>query len=134
MKAKLTVGPSGLPAEWRRRAQYLDDYGDPNTARLWHLAAAELDEALEAFGEQTLTLVEAAEVSGYTSDHIGSLIRSGKLPNVGRPNAPRVRRADLPIKSPSSPGRPAATRRRKSAGAAPHAVHNITKLKPGRHH
>ena len=133
VKAKLTVGPSELPAEWRQRAQYLDDYGDPNTARLWQLAAAELDEALRTHGEQTLTLVEAAEVSGYTADHIGSLVRNGKLTNHGRPNAPRVRRADIPIKSPSSPGRPAAARR-KTAGAPPHAVHNITKLKPGRHH
>ena len=113
MKAKLTVGPSGLSAEWRRRAAYLDDFGDPNTARLWHLAAAELDAALEAFDDQTLTLVEAAEVSSYTANHIGSLVRSGKLTNVGRPNAPRVRRADLPIKKATSPGRP--KRRRETA-------------------
>ena len=107
------VGPSKLPAEWRRRAKFLDDFGDPNTARLWNLAAAELDQALEAFGEQTLTLVEAAAVSGYSSDHIGSLIRSGTLTNHGRPNAPRVRRADLPIKKATSPGRP--KRRRETA-------------------
>lgn len=129
------MGPSGLPAEWRRRAQFLDDFGDPNTACLWHIAAAELDLALQAHGDETLTLVEAAEVSGYTADHIGSLIRNGKLTNVGRPNAPRVRRADLPIKSPSSPGRPApAARKQRRKAAAPHAVHDIRKLKPGRHH
>ena len=100
-------------AGWRGRAGFLDDFGDPNTARLWNMAAAELDEALEAFGEETLTLVEAAAVSGYTPDHLGSLIRRGKLTNCGRPNAPRVRRADLPIKKATSPGRP--KRRRETA-------------------
>ena len=127
-----TLSPGGLPTAWRGRAQFLDDFGDPNSARLWQLAAAELDQALQAHGEATLTLVEAAAVSGYTPDHIGSLVRSGKLPNHGRPNAPRVRRADLPIRQARSPGRPAAPPRRKAAGED---VTDITKLqrkpKPG---
>ncbi len=120
------LSPGGLPAQWLRRAQFLDDYGDPNSARLWQLAAAELDEALRTHGEQTLTLVEAAEVSGYTADHIGSLVRRGKIANYGRPNAPRVRRADLPIKQASSPGRPATPRRRRRG--AGEDITNIAKL------
>ena len=118
--------------QWRRRAQFLDDYGDPNSARLWQLAAAELDEALRTLGEETLSLVEAAEASGYSSDHLGSLVRSGKLTNHGRPNAPRVRRGDLPIKKATSPGRARAAPRRRRKAAGKH-VHNITKLKPGTH-
>ena len=101
------------------------------------MAAAQLDEALRTHGEQTLTLVEAAVVSGYTADHIGSLVRRGKIANHGRPNAPRVRRADLPVKKASAPGRPAATPRRKAA-AGEDDVTNIAKLqrkpKPGRPH
>ncbi len=125
-----TPSPGDLSTTWRQRAQYLSDFGDPNSARLWQLAAAELDQALQALGEETLTLVEAAAVSGYTADHIGSLVRSGKIRNVGRPNAPRVRRAELPIKSPTSPGRPAATPRQQRRKAAGKHVHNISKLKP----
>ena len=122
-----TPSPGDLPTTWRERAQFLSDYGDPNSARLWQFAAAELDEALRTLGEETLTLVEAAGVSGYTSDHLGSLIRGGKIPNYGRKHAPRVRRSDVPIKSPTSPGRPVTRRRRKAAGKH---VHNISKLKP----
>ena len=122
-----TPSPGDLPKTWRERAQFLTDFGDPNTARLWQLAAAELDEALRTLGEETLTLVEAAAVSGYTSDHLGSLIRHGKIPSYGRTNAPRIRRADLPIKSPTSPGRPSTRRRKTAAGEN---TTNIAKLAP----
>jgi hypothetical protein len=63
---------------------------------------------LRAQGEETLTLVEAAAACGYSQDHIGNLIRRGKLPNAGWKNAPRIRRSDLPSKAPTSPGRPPA--------------------------
>jgi len=33
-------------------------FGDPNSARLWRTAAVELERALKAFGEQTLTVAE----------------------------------------------------------------------------
>ncbi len=104
--------PGDLPGQWRQRAQYLSDYGDPNIARLWQTAAAELDEALLTLGSETLTLVEAAKRCGYTADYLGSLVRKGRIPNAGRSDAPRIRHGDLPSKSPASPGRPA-TRRRK---------------------
>jgi hypothetical protein len=50
---------------------------------------------------QALTLREAAQVSGYSPDHLGREVRAGRIPNVGRRNAPRIRRGDLPRK----PGR-----------------------------
>lgn len=107
--------PGDLAGQWRQRAAFLSDFGDANSARLWQTAAAELDDALKVHAEETLTLVEAAVVSGYTADHLGSLVRSGKIPNAGRSDAPRIRHADLPNKSPTSPGRPR-KRKRKGAG------------------
>ena len=106
MEANPTLSPGDLPAQWRQRAQFLSDYGDPVSARLWQIAAAELEQALRALGEESLTLVEAAQLCGYTPEHIGSLVRQGKIANLGRKNAPRVRRADLPTKQPTKPGRP----------------------------
>lgn len=106
MEANPTLSPADLPALWRERAQFLSDFGDHSTARLWQFAAAELEQALRVLGEHTLTLVEAAQLSGYTTDHLGSLVRKGRLPNYGRRNAPRVRRCDLPTKKPTKPGRP----------------------------
>ncbi len=130
MEPNRTLSPGDLLAQWRERAQLLSDYGDPNSARLWRLAAVELEQALRALGAETLTLVEAAVVSGYTANHLGSLVRKGKIPNYGRTNAPRVRRADLPIKQPTSPGRPATRQRKTTAGED---ISSITrKLSPRR--
>ena len=93
-----------LPAAWRDRAVDLRTYGsDERAAVLWERAAAELEAALRAASDETLTLEEAARVSRYSADHLGRLIRTQKLPNVGRPYAPRVRRGDLPMKS-GAPG------------------------------
>ena len=128
-------GPSTLSTTWRERAELLANFGDPNCARIWQLAAAELDEVLQALGAETLTLAEAARESGYSQDHLGSLIRGGKLPNAGRLHTPLIRRRDLPIKSSTSPGRPAQPPRRKAAigGGDDGDITSITnKLSPRR--
>src|SRR4051812_19846220 len=96
----------GLPARWKERAEYLRQYGDPACARLWELASSELEAALVAHGEETLTLVQAAKLSGFTADHLGTQIKSGRIPNAGRDGAPRIRRSDLPMKAVGGPGRP----------------------------
>lgn len=46
-------------------------------------------------------LIEAAARSGYSADHIGRLIASGTIENVGRKGKPRIRVSDIPRK----PGR-----------------------------
>ena len=104
-----SLSPGDLPGIWRQRAQFLKEYGDPNSGRTWERAATELDQALRALGEHTVTLGEAAALCGYSADHIGTLVRQGRIPNVGRKHAPRVRRADLPVKTATSPGRPRRT-------------------------
>jgi hypothetical protein len=86
----------GLPAEWRKRAEYLRAYGDSTSAKLWTLAADELEQSIAAHGLETLPLGDAARLSGYTADHLGQLVRSGRMKNYGREGAPRIRRADLP--------------------------------------
>jgi hypothetical protein len=77
--------------EWRRLGVQLDG------AKLAEEVIAELEQ-LDAAGEQLLTLVEAAEESGYSAEHLGRLVRDGGIPNSGRPKAPKIRRRDLPRK------------------------------------
>ena len=48
--------------------------------------------------DTALTLAQAALESGYSASHLGRLVRSDTIPNVGGPNAPRIRRKDLPRK------------------------------------
>lgn len=59
---------------------------------------AELDHLTFVAENEPLSLTRASMESGYSADHLGRLVREGKLTNVGRRNAPKVRRADLPRK------------------------------------
>lgn len=89
----------GLVEKWRAAATTLRGYGaEPQAVTLEH-CAAELEEAAEEWAAQPLTLSEAATLSGYSEDHLGRLVRENKVPNAGRPGAPRIAREHLPIKA-----------------------------------
>jgi hypothetical protein len=85
--------------EWRRLGVTVDG------AKLAEEILADL-EGLDASGDDALSLVDAATECGYSADHLGRLVRSGALPNAGRPNAPRIRRKDLPRKAGAFPNDP----------------------------
>ena len=101
-RAELHDGPANgagaLVQRWRENAKLLRRYRQVPQAEVLEDRAAELEAALRTQEGELLTLTEGARVSGYTADHLGRLVRSGVLTNHGRPNAPRVRRADLPRK------------------------------------
>ena len=90
-----------LPAAWRSRAKALRRYGSEPPAIALERCAEELDATIRDRDETTLSLVEAARESGYSRDHLGRLVRDGKIPNAGRPNAPRIARRHLPRKAPA---------------------------------
>jgi hypothetical protein len=90
-----------LPDLWRREAGLYRRDGVDSLARMAERHAAELDAALRAGGEALLSAREAAEVSGYSADHLHRLVKVGRLTDYGRAHAPRYRSADLPLK----PGR-----------------------------
>lgn len=89
---------SELVADWRAKATVLRTYGADRQAQAVERCLTDLEEALDQVSSEALTLQEAADATGYTADHIGRLVREGKIHNVGRKGAPRVRRSDLPIK------------------------------------
>jgi len=91
-----------VPALWRQRAAEWRRVGADAQAKTAEILADELAEALSFQDEKPLTLADAARECGYNADSLGRLVREGKLPNAGRPNAPRILRRDLPHKVPSS--------------------------------
>ena len=101
MKRGLTGAPSveNLPGAWRKRAKELRRYGGERPAAALEACAAELETALRDRDETTLSLTEAARESGYTADHLGRLVRDGRIPNAGRPGVPRIARVHLPRKA-----------------------------------
>ena len=96
----------GLPADWRRQAKSLRRYGGETPATAIERCADDLEATLVERDETTFSLVEAARESGYSADHLGRLVRDGKIPNAGRPGAPRIALRDLPRKAsaPAEPG------------------------------
>lgn len=89
--------PAELPGRWRARAHDLIPYSTAAVAA-FNEVADDLEKALKEQAAELLTLNEAAEASGFSADHLGVLIRQGKLANLGRKHSPRVRRPDLPRK------------------------------------
>ncbi len=93
----------GLPVTWRRQAKALRRYGGETPAVVLDRCAEDLESTLRERDETTLSIVEAARESGYSADHLGRLVRDGKIPNAGRPGAPRIARVHLPRKAPAEP-------------------------------
>ncbi|UCG86674.1 MAG: hypothetical protein JSW71_22715 [Gemmatimonadota bacterium] len=72
-----------------------------NGAALLEEVLRDFEAATSDFQAETLSLSNAARESGYSVDYLGRLVREGQIPNAGRPNAPKVRRSDLPRKASS---------------------------------
>ena len=99
-----------LPDTWRTQARTLREYGGETPAVALESCAAQLEAALRRRDDTTLNLTEAARESGYSTDHLGRLVRDGKIPNAGRPGAPRIAPRHLPRKTGAAKPRLAATR------------------------
>lgn len=88
-----------LIEDWRTTADTLREFGAETQALTLERCADELEGALDATTKAPLTLQEAATLGGYSADHLGRLVRDGKIPNAGRKGAPRIAREHVPIKS-----------------------------------
>lgn len=86
-----------LPTAFRARANELEPYSPP-AAVAFREAADTLAQALADAAGDALTLDGAAAASGYSADHLGRLVRAGRLRDVGRLWAPRILRGELPRK------------------------------------
>jgi len=89
-------GPHALLNEWRSRAAFFQDHNLNDIASLIQKLAQELEDALDAEADQVFTLTEAAEVSAVSREHLGRLIREGRIPNAGRKGAPRILGQHIP--------------------------------------
>jgi hypothetical protein len=79
-------------AEWARLRVQLDG------AALAGDIVADLERIAQGEQDDDLTLTAAAAISGYSTEHLGRLLRHGVIPNAGRKHSPRIRRSDLPIR------------------------------------
>ena len=79
-----------------------ETFGDDVRARALEWAAQKVEAALAAEDNQLLTLSEAAAYSGYSMEHLGRLVRDGRIPDA-RPAGSKgrlvMRKSDVPRKS-----------------------------------
>ncbi|MDQ6770200.1 MAG: hypothetical protein M3Z54_09455 [Gemmatimonadota bacterium] len=95
---------TALRERWLARRDELHRLGAlVHGARLCDELLADLEAATSHADAELLSLRRAAAESGYSADHLGRLLRAGTVANAGRPNAPRIRRGDLPRKASALP-------------------------------
>lgn len=87
-----------LALRWDAHASLIARYGAESCAVTLRRCAIELSEAIARGGDAIVNLTTASEMTAYSSDHLGKLVREGKLKNYGGKNRPRVRVAELPRK------------------------------------
>lgn len=93
------MSPDNFVAKWAAEAELLGRRrAQVDGAALLREVLADFAAVTRADAEEVLNLREAARESGFSADHLGRLVREGRIPNAGRPHAPRVRRRDLPRK------------------------------------
>jgi hypothetical protein len=87
-----------LVQRWRVEAEVLRRRGAEAQAVTLESAAGELEAWEREAALQALTLEEASLESGLTYSALEKGVRSGRIPNAGEKNRPRIRRCDLPRK------------------------------------
>jgi hypothetical protein len=82
----------------RREAEFLRRHGAIEAAATKDEDANIIEQFDTQYRLEALSLEQAAAESGYSAAHLGDLVRSKELENVGEPRSPRIRREDLPHK------------------------------------
>ncbi len=91
--------PDAFVRKWSTRRDEFQALGVlANAALICDEVLADFGIVIQTADQAVLTLAEAAARSGYSTGHLGRLVRQGKIPNAGQPRSPRVRVVDLPAR------------------------------------
>lgn len=74
-----------------------------NGERIATEVLADLKAMAEAHDDASVGLRGASEESGYSVRQLSRMVQDGTLTNVGRPNAPKLLRSQLPRKAQATP-------------------------------
>jgi hypothetical protein len=89
--------PGELRELWTARREMLDKIGAyVDGPRIIGEFLADVAELNDRERKSFLSLKDAAALSGYSVEHLGRLVREGRIRNHGRKGAPRVRADELP--------------------------------------
>src|SRR6478609_4213440 len=80
---------------WRELAATLREELDERGSALTEKRARELEEWLATKRGESVSIAEASDATGYSTDHLRRQLGTGELQNAGERGKPRVRRGDL---------------------------------------
>lgn len=90
-----------LRAKWQHRRDEWRRFGvSVNGAAMAEEILADVEQLERSDDEKLYTPTQAAERTGFHPESIARMVRTGRVPNHGRKNAPRVKLSDLPTKPP----------------------------------
>jgi len=87
-----------LLADWREDTARFRSWGDEVRAIMLERVMLDLERVILVAGDESLTVTDASRECGYSERQLRRMLRRGTVHNIGRPNAPRIRRSDLPRK------------------------------------
>jgi hypothetical protein len=88
-----------IVVKWETKAQEFHQLGAlVNGAALCRAILHDFASAQATEADRVASLAVAASESGYSVEHLGRMVRQGRILNAGRPGAPRIRVGDLPRK------------------------------------
>ena len=90
--------PADVGPRLREMAETFRGHAQESVAIAYERSASLIEEALASEIEASLTLQEAAALSGYSGRHLRRLIESGAIPTSGHDKSPRILRSHLPRK------------------------------------
>ena len=94
-----------LGRDWQNEAGVLRRRGAPVQAEVLEGCARELDERVDSWLNELLSVADACAESRYSEDRLRELVREGRIPDQRDGGAGRIliRRADLPRRPGASP-------------------------------
>jgi hypothetical protein len=87
----------------KRRDEWARFHAHVDGAAIAGELLTDLAELQRRAGAESVLLPEAAQLSGYSIEHLRRLVATGKIENVSANGRIRVRRADLPQKATKRP-------------------------------
>ena len=87
-----------LAQQWRAEAGLYRRRGMEAQACMTETFASELEQAVEGWELEDLTLEQASGESGWSYSSRQQRVGRGELPNAGQKGSPRIKRCDLPMK------------------------------------
>ena len=120
--------PDAFARKWTSRRDEFRTLGvQVDGARICDDVLSDFADVVRNESDVVLSLKQAAAHSGYSKGHLGRLVRQGIIPNAGKPQAPRIRTADLPAR----PRAVVAERRPKAYDVATDARSLVNRRKGG---